>query len=449
MKSAILPALLVLLLLAPALTADTRTIVLTVRAGRHNSTNEPICVPLSLPQEFAGQTLASLEINGKQLPGQLTRPSLTTEHVTPSAPGLIRRDLNFILPDLKAGATLTCTCVIHSGTAKETSHFLWKERDRDYSELSWDDGRGQVRPVLRYMHRPYDDSTPDARNRSYKVFHHLFDPAGKRLVTNGGHTDPYTNAKDLLYPHHRGLMFGFNRITYDKGKKADTWHCPPANRKQKTGENYVEHNETLAQEAGPVLGRHRVLIDWHGSKKDVFAREEREVTVYHVPGGTLLDFASRLKATDGPVQLDGDPQHAGFQFRASNDIVTQKTEKQTYFLRVGGKGKPGETINWTAKKPPQGTVNVPWKAMSFVLDDRRYTVAYLDDPHNPGEHRHSERDYGRVGYYFQYQLTKAHPLQVHYRVWLQAGEMTASQVNALEADFVAPSTVTVKDSPER
>src|SRR5205085_10413354 len=124
-----------------------------------------------------------------------------------------------------------------------------------------------------------------------------------------------------LYPHHRGLGYGFNKITYGDGKTADTWHCPPADPKKNKTENYIEHVKTLSQEAGLVLGRHRVLINWHGSKTDIFAKEEREMTVYAVPGGTLVEFASLLKTTDGLVKLDGDPQHAGFQFRAANEVA--------------------------------------------------------------------------------------------------------------------------------
>src|SRR5205823_1315252 len=102
------------------------------------------------------------------------------------------------------------------------SHFVWKEQPGEYDEVS-SVAQGKARPVMRYMHKTYDASSKEARNRSYKVFHHFYDPAGTRFVTNGGHTDPYANEKDLLYPHHRGLMFGFNRISYD-GKQADTWH---------------------------------------------------------------------------------------------------------------------------------------------------------------------------------------------------------------------------------
>src|SRR5207302_7663832 len=142
------------------------------------------------------------------------------------------------------------------------------------------------------------------------------------------------------------------------------------------------HERTLSTEEGAVLGRHRVAIAWHGPDQEVFAREEREMTVYGMDGGTLVEFASRLKTTGGKVRLDGDPQHAGFQFRAANDVA-EKTAKETYYLRPDGKGKPGDTRNWEPKTK-KGPINLPWDAMSFVLDGKRYTVAYLNHPDNPG-----------------------------------------------------------------
>src|SRR5262249_34552103 len=159
-----------------------------------------------------------------------------------------------------------------------------------------------------------------------------------------------------LYTHHRGLFYGFNRITYGAGKKADIWHC--------TGNVYQSHERFLAQEAGPVLGRHRLEIAWHGQDKEVFAVEERELTVYAVPGGRLVEFASHLTSKAGKVKLDGDPQHAGFHFRADNEVA-EKTKKQTYYLRPDGPGQPGETRNWDPKTR-KGPVNLPWNAMSFV-----------------------------------------------------------------------------------
>src|SRR5262249_6384697 len=162
----------------------------------------------------------------------------------------------------------------------------------------------------------------------------------------------------------------------------------------------------------------------------------------NVPGGHLIEFASRVHSTVGPVKLDGDPQHAGFHFRADNEVAA-KTKNQTYFLRPDGTGKPGETRNWDPKTK-KGPVNLPWNVMSFVLGGQHYTVAYLDKPTNPKEARFSERDYGRFGSYFEYDLTEQKPLTIDYRVWLQRGEMTGPEVAARSEDFVKPVAVTLK-----
>ena len=414
----------------------------TLAAGKSDYNRTPIVVPLSLPKDFALSnpfvelhTTVRVVIDGTVrnvkdnvvVPGQITLPGLLTENIKPPATDLVRRDLHFNLPRLKAGETLTAD--VGNFSAPSSNGFRWIDRPKQYAELLLD---GHA--ILRYMDMPYDPN-PKKRVLNYKVFHHLYDPEGKFFVTNGGETDyPDQPKKKLLYPHHRGLMYAFNKCTYD-GHTVDTWHAKP-------GDTHEEHVKFLNVEAGPVLGRHRVLVDWHGKDNQVFAKEERELTVYNVPGGTLVEFASRLRPTDGPVKLGGDPQHAGFHFRARNDVA-DNTAKQTYFLRPDGKGKLDETRNWDPKTK-KGPVNLPWNAMSFVLDGKRYTVAYLDKPTNPREARWSERDYGRFGNYFEFEMTKERPLVVDYRVWLQEGEMTGRQVQELSAEFVTPPALSVK-----
>jgi hypothetical protein len=120
-----------------------------------------------------------------------------------------------------------------------------------------------------------------------------------------------------------------------------------------------------------------------------------------------------------------------------------KTSEQTIFVRPDGAGKPGETRNWEPKTG-KGPVNLPWDAMSFVLGAKRYTVAYLDHPKNPKESRHSEREYGRIGSYFEYTLEKDRPLKVNYRLWLQEGLMKPEEVAVLSTSFVEPVTASVK-----
>jgi hypothetical protein len=272
------------------------------------------------------------------------------------------------------------------------------------------------------MCEPLDRSTPERIGETYKAYHHLFDPRGEQLVTKG---------PGGLYPHHRGLFYGFNKISYGQ-QQADVWHCA-------NGE-FQAHVRELSADVGPVYGRHRVQIDWHGQDGQVFASEIRELTAYNTAGGNLIEFRSRLTTELPHVRLDGDPQHAGFQFRASQ-IVPDHTKDQTYYLRPDGRDQPGRFRNWS--NAPDETdanrshVDLPWNALSFVLDgNRRLTCCYLDHPDNPKPARYSERDYGRFGSYFEFDLTPDRPLDVQYRLWLVDGEMTVEQASALSANFV-------------
>jgi hypothetical protein len=274
------------------------------------------------------------------------------------------------------------------------------------------------RPVLRYMNAPLDESNGGAREKTYKVFHHAYDPRGERLLTKGA---------GGKFTHHRGIFYGFNKVTYGDGKQCDVWHC--------TKDAHQSHQEVLESSVGPVFGRHRVLIGWHGVGKEVFAREERELTAYATAGGTQIDFVSRLKPLIAPVKLDGDPQHAGFHFRADGEVA-DKTSKETRYIRPDGAGRHGETRNWPAQK---GHVDLPWNAMNFMLADRRYTVAYLDRPDNPKEARFSERDYGRFGSYFATTIAAGAVLTVRYRLWIREGDATPAELEARSQDFLKPA----------
>jgi hypothetical protein len=369
----------------------------------------------SLPAKPATVTLTGDD--GKTIPAQLTRPGLL-------APKEAGGEVHFILPRLRAGASLRLKATLAPAAPAGARAFAWHDRAGDFTEL-----RFGTRPVLRYHYRAYDESSEASRDQTYKVFHHLFSPKGDLLTTNGLPNDPGIHS-----PHHRGIFYAFNRIRYGNGKTADLWHC--------TNGAHLSHDRFLAGEAGPVLGRHRLALSWYGQDGQAFAREERELTVYNVSGGQLVEFASRLSTAAGPVKLDGDPQHAGIQFRAANEVFA-RTSDQTVFVRPDGIGKPGETRNWDPATR-KGPVNLAWNAMSFVLRSQRYTVVYLDHPKNPREARHSERAYGRFGSYFEYTLDRDTPLRVNYRLWLQEGLMRPEEVAVLSTGFVEPVGVTVK-----
>ncbi len=323
-----------------------------------------------------------------------------------------------ILPKLKAGASATIGHYIRKPGDPEPGRpqiFAIAEKPGESVDFLFG------KPLLRYVNKPHDAKD---HYLTFKPFHQVFDPAtGKALLSSGAHP----NTKDFLFPHHRGLFFGFNKISYGDKQTADIWHG--------TKNVYSTHDKMLTTEVGPLYGRHVAAISWHGEDGKTFAEEERDVTVYNVPGGTMIDWKTTLSTKLPKVRLDGDPQHAGFHFRATQE-VSKSTAKQTYYLRPDGKGKDGETRNWDAKKPEPKAVNLPWNAMSFVTDGHRYTALRINHPDNPGETRGSERDYGRFGDYFEYDLTPEKPLKLKYRVWVQDGEMTQEQCEALAAGFV-------------
>lgn len=394
----------VVLGLAGLARAESLTIELTVSAGEQDRIHTPVRVPLTLPAAFVEAAEVTLtDAAGKKLPAQLTAPGLLSQG------GAFNRELHFVLPDLKKGQSVDLKATIATGAPTPAEGFSWHDTPGQFTELKF----GNQRPVLRYMYQALD---PAKREETYKPYHHLYDPTGLRIVTKG---------PGGQYTHHRGLYFGFNKITYGDGKKADVWHC--------SGDAYQSHEKFLAQEHGPVLGRHRLEIAWHGMGKEVFAIEERELTAYQVPGGQLIEFAARVKPTLPPLKLDGDPQHAGFQFRAHEDV--QKNAKQTFYIRPDGVDKPGAT---------KQDGDFPWKGMSFVVGGDRYTAGYLDLPSNPKPAHYSERDYGRFGSYFVYEATPDKPLAVHYRLSLRKGEATPVDLANQSADFVKPPVVKVK-----
>jgi hypothetical protein len=393
-----------------------QSIAIEVDAGAHDRIRTPVSALVTLPESSAeGDVVILKSIDGQTLLGQLTGPSLLS---TPAdhADGIVR-ELHFILPELAKGETARFD-VSESGADLSTiPSFSW-ERSDEGDRLA----RGDE-PILLYVRPELDESSPEARELTFKPFHHLFAPDGRRISKGPGG----------LFTHHRGLFFGFNRVSYGDGKQADVWHA--------RGKAFQSHQETLSEEAGPVLGRHRVNVGWHGQEGEIFALETREVTAYAAEQGYFIDFAALVETEVGPVMLDGDPQHAGVHFRADNHVA-DVSKDETYYLRVDGRGKPGETRNWEPKTG-EGPVNLSWNAMSFVIDGDRYTVAYLDHPENPKEARYSERDYGRFGSYFEYPLTEDRPLEVRYRLWVQTGELDLERASALDADFDDPVTVRV------
>jgi hypothetical protein len=393
---------------------------ISVAAGDVDRSNLPlrarITVPQGSPAAEGGAAVRIKLADGSHVDGQVVPTELFAP--LPRGPyGMEHRDIVFILPKLAAGTTVELQAELLPADPKAEPRLRWAEEAGAAALLL------SGKPVVRYEMPTYDASSEEKRLVTYKPFHHVFDPVtGMRLTKgNGGQ-----------FTHHRGIFFGYNRISHggDKKTMSDCWHCVKGARQ--------EHRQMLDEVAGPVEGVQRVAIDWMGSDDSKVLGEIRELEIVPAPGGTIIDFASRLTA-DAPVRLDGDPQHSGVHFRASNE-VHESTKDQTYYLRPGVKAEPGKFRNWPDDKT---YVNAPWHAASFVVGGQRYTVLRVNRPENPGEARMSERDYARFGSYFEYELDPSRPLQVGYRFWVQPGELSLDEAARIAADYQKPAEARV------
>jgi len=378
----------------------------------------PLQIDVAVPKNFAEVELVELTNDGGDtLYGQLTKPGLGN-----SSPDPLARELHLVLPKAMVGPEREfAVSILESSEGLTEFHF--QDEQGKHKDLMFGD-----RPVLRYMYEAVDTSTEDRRKETMKVYHHLFDPTGEHLLTKG---------PGGLFQHHRGIFYGFNRISYEqdgKKKSADVWHCHK--KESQTHEAFVR------EEVGPVMARQLLEINWNGQDGNTFATELRQMTVYHVDGAQVIDFTSELTAKADNMKVDGDPQHAGFQYRATQH-VPDNTAKQTYYVRPDGKGEPGKFRNWPGNKDH---IDLEFNALSFVAFDQRYTCCYLDSPENPKPARFSERDYGRFGSYFATDVPKDKPLELNYRIWLQPGELDVAEVKQLRDDFVDPPKVTVEAS---
>jgi len=279
---------------------------------------------------------------------------------------------------------------------QDDKKFGFKDEAGKYLDVLCD---GKI--VGRYMYA-YDKSTPEKRNETYKTYLHVFDADGKAPVTKG---------VGGSYTHHRGILIGWARMGFN-GKTYDRWHM-------KDGEQI--HQKFAVQEADASHATFTSLVNWTDEK------------------GVLIDFASRIKAPNGDVVLDGDPEHAGIQFRPANEVETAKT---VYTF-------PGENTD------PRKDLDLAWVGETFSLGGKLYSAVAMNHPDNPkGTKTSAYRDYGRFGFFPKTSIKSGESFTFKYRFMVAEGEMPSAEViqkacNEFtgKSDPVPKTTVKPADKP--
>ncbi|MEM7391577.1 MAG: DUF6807 family protein [Verrucomicrobiota bacterium] len=256
------------------------------------------------------------------------------------------------------------------------------------------------KPLVRYMYE-YDLSTPVRRLDTYKVWHHVMDETGENEITKG---------PGGKFPHHRAIYIGWSKLQHG-GKGHDLWHMK--------GKAAQIHKEVLKQDSTPGKSTLSTQVHWLTSDGETVCLDEtRTVTVHHndKDAHLVLDFETDLKAVNGDVDLRGDPEHAGFQYRPHNDVVGNKSARYTFHA---------EGVN------AKNTKDHPWVNMTYELKGRKYSVQHMNHPDNPKGTKYSAyRDYGRFGAFFQQPIKDGESLKLKYRIRITLGDTPSGDVMA-------------------
>ena len=146
-------------------------------------------------------SVITLSGDGYNIMSQMTKPSVLSSHL-----GENNWEHHFVMPYLPANATAyLLTKTVSDGQSVSGFHF--NNQAGKAGKLNLDS-----RSILRYMYEDLDRSSSYHIGETYKIYRHVYGPAGSLYVTQG---------TGGLVPHHRGLYFGFNRISY-RDQKAET-----------------------------------------------------------------------------------------------------------------------------------------------------------------------------------------------------------------------------------
>lgn len=262
-------------------------------------------------------------------------------------------------------------------------------------------------PVYRHV----NEWDPKNHSKTFKVFHHLHGFHGEGFLTKGPGGE---------FTHHRGLFLGWSQ-TSTAGKQMDSWHG--SNGSSTRHARYLPEREIV----GADRARRASVTEWTMQDNSVIVRDTREVTAWFPSEGKLyLDWSITIaSATGDTVFLNGDPQHAGFQFRADSTI--------TAFDYLGPADKTGTGDVWTMKD------NNSWAVSRFALKTHGYAVMQMDHPSNPRPVVVSHRDYGRFGHYFTAKVPADKPLTFHFRTMVLDTDRnpnpTQAQAQAIYDEF--------------
>ncbi len=214
----------------------------------------------------------------------------------------------------------------------------------------------------------YDSTT--GPNKPY--FYPIFAQGGKRMARGYPLENLPKEEKD--HPHHRGLWF-----THGEVNGADFWSEGP-----KAGKTVTTKVE--ATQSGPIYGYFRTTTDWLAQDGKKVAEDTREVTIYALAEGRMLDLSVTMKHKDGPLHF-GDTKEGSLGIRVPESMRVKPNSDGAGQGHIVTSAGLKDAATWGKK--------AEWVDYYGPVDGETLGIAILDDP---GNLRHPTtwhvRDYG-------------------------------------------------------
>jgi hypothetical protein len=262
--------------------------------------------------------------------------------------------------------------------------------------------------VARTVITPYDDSSKESREATYKIFTHVMDFDGKEPITKGA---------GGLYTHHRGMFIGWRKTTVG-GKTFDTWHMTDCYQ-------VFDREFEVVNPDAPRVNRQAIRIFWRGNDGTHILNEDRLIAAWiEDDGSRVFDFFSALTAGDEDIMFRGDSHHAGMQIRLSNE-VSEHPDTTKYLIQPGGE----------LLKNDEGS-GTWWVVCAADIGGKRYWVMHMTPPNHPGgQPLYSIRPYARFGAFSEHDLKAGQSLVVLFRIVVSETEIAPERAAELYAAF--------------
>jgi len=297
------------------------------------------------------------------------------------------------------------TLLVNTTFAEESKNgFTVVDHSGQYADIIGTNGK----PLLRYVY-VRDTSTNERNFDTAKVFAHVMAPDGENTLTNG--------PGGKSFPHHRGIFIGWNKTNHN-GKSHDLWHVRDTVQKHISMQSGAESASTDGVSTGSAHITAR--IDWVGKDGETLIEETRTHRVIASDDAyAVIDLTSELTAVAGDLELTGDPEHAGVQFRPAQEVADNKSAKYTFHAD---------------EVDPTKQLDLPWVACTFKIDGEDWTVQHISHPSNPTGARWSAyRDYGRFGPFPVIKIGKGETQKLQFRFRVTKGKSPAREELAKSA----------------